>query len=284
MWAYGASGYWFLKDAESFDFKDISISNISSSIFYVWNEDFANYVKQHEQKENLKVIPIGPLMCGDEYIMKENQYYMNNIILNKSLNDYIVISVFDSPMINNKYIKTSSVYPEVYTDNYNYHFMKDMMRLLKDNKKIYLVYKPKRSLVSKKFSYHDKLKDLFDEMEKTDRFFILDYQINPWIPFALADICISVPFTSSTLVGLHYGKPSFFHDAMNIVINHRYTDLSEYITHNYDELNKKIGFYVELGKNSMKYKYDVNKKYVSRPGINSTEILRDLLLEHVNKN
>src|SRR5207244_4969871 len=77
----------------------------------------------------------------------------------------------------------------------------------------------------------------------------LDPSSNPYIPIGAADLTIGVPFTSPVLACLHFGRPGLFHDPLGVVMQHHYHDLDEIITHGYEDLQKKVRYWLFEGSN-----------------------------------
>lgn len=246
MWVYGANICLLSRNKNERQLRNLQFSHIISESFFVWNEHYKQFIEDHPQ-DGVKIHIFGPLMCGDESIMQAQRSVLLaklNIPHNPGLK---YAAIFDCPPVSEKFkvnTLSASWYPDQGTLEYNLEFMYDMSRLLNEFKDIIFIYKPKRSLASGKFSYARKFMDILSQMGKTGRFFILDYNINPWISIAVADICISMPFESPTIAAIHYEKFGLFHDPSNIALFHRYEDFNEIITHAYDELKFKMSLFV----------------------------------------
>ncbi|MFC1546666.1 polysaccharide biosynthesis PFTS motif protein [bacterium] len=238
-WLYGVNSYLFTSKKTECDFNNIIFSNIIVSDLIVWNEHFKNFIEKHPQPEGLSINVIGPLMCGDESVLDEDKnslFSKYNIDFNAGI-DKKYVAIFDSPVVSDNFKVNKAVFPDTNSTEYNRDFLKDCLRLLDDFKEIVILYKPKRSLVSGKFSYDQ---DVLSALLNHNRVILFDYNINPWVPIAVCDITISVPFESPAIIGMHYSKPGLFHDAQNIAVHHRYEKLTKYITHSYEELKEKI--------------------------------------------
>ena len=224
MWTYGTNSYLFTINVQGCDFRNVVYCNILSSTIIVWNNHFKRFIESHRQ-DNLEIVVIGPLMCGDEDVCGRNPGRLRKDIGfhdSQSRKGCKYVAIFDVPPVSMTFIGSESVYPDPNSEEYNGAFIKDVFRLLTDFENICLIYKPKRSLTSGKFSYSNETMEIFEDMSKSSRVKILDYNINPWLPIASADMTISMPFESPFIASLHYGKPALFHDPANIVFNHRY--------------------------------------------------------------
>jgi len=237
-WFYGTNSYLF-STHKPCSFKNIVLSNILSQKVIVWNQHFADFLWEHPQN-NVEVIVIGPLMCGDEDVLQASRESLLQDKVKKSGCRYI--AMFDSPPAARAYRGNTLWIPDSNTEEYNFSFIRDLYAILKELPSVILVYKPKRSLTSGKFAYTPRLEEIFETMIRDDRVLILDYNINPWVPIALADVCISMPFESPTIAALHYEKAAFFYDPLKILEYHRYQKFPELILRGYEELINGVSF------------------------------------------
>ena len=242
-WLYGTNSYLFLTQNKNCGFRDVIFCNIISSILVVWNSHFKDFIFEHPQNR-LKIEVIGPLMSADEKVCGYNKQFLFKKFKLSFNEEVKYVTIFDSPPVAKNYRGISAWCPDCNSEEYNFLFLKDMYKLLFDFRDIVLIYKPKRSLTSGKFSYSTETRQILNDMNNNPRVIILDYNINPWIPIAIADICISMPFESPTIAALHYEKPALFHDPLNIALYHRYQNFSELITHNYKELKDRVNKYL----------------------------------------
>jgi polysaccharide biosynthesis PFTS motif protein len=242
IWFYGTNSYLFSTQREC-DFRNVIFCHILSSNLVVWNQHFKEFIEEHPQ-DGLDIKILGPLMSGDESVLNfKTQVLCKNLELPFD-SKLKYIAIFDSPSVSPKFRGNSAWCPDSNSEEYNYTFIRDTYRLLSDFQNIILIYKPKRSLTSGKFTYSAELKRLFNDMEQNPKVIVLDYNINPWIPIALGDIFICMPFESPAIAALHYGKPGLFHDPLGITLHHRYQNISGLITHNYQELKLKVRKYL----------------------------------------
>lgn len=239
MYSYSANCYIFGDEACLCDFRNMTFTNMIVSRFLVWHWDFKEYILQHPQNKT-KVEVIGPLMAGNEDVIfvspKERLAQIGTYHFEdpKALR---LLSVFDMAAVTNP---SKYGYPDPYTEEYALAFLRDIIRLLEDFSDIALIFKPQRSLTRSTFRYQPEFHELLSLLNNNSRGTVLDDDINPWLPIAISDLSISMPFTSPSLAALHHGIPGLFHDPTGIAIHHRYESISQSITHNYDELQKKV--------------------------------------------
>jgi polysaccharide biosynthesis PFTS motif protein len=283
MWTYSVNSYPFInKERKGINLDNFDYSHILSNFLIVWNNDFKKFVESHPQN-GVKVEVIGPLMSGDENVMKiekEVLFKKANLIYDAS---FKYISLFDMPLPSRKFLSRHSgeqgKWVGFHSENYNFNFINDIYRLLSHYSNLFLLYKPKRSLASEKFSYDDKTRNFFKIMQEDSRVAILDYNINPWYPIALADMCISIPFGSPSIACLHYGKVAIFYDPFNIINFHRYNKLECLIAHNFNQMKDLVEklLFSNLSFKGAFESMDVSDFTGEEFAINSSEKFRDFL-------
>lgn len=281
IWIYGTNDHFFLAhENRNCDFRNVKLCNFISSTLITWNQSHKKFIEEHPQN-GLEIKIIGPLMSANEDVLKQDKKSLVNNLGLSFDSKMKYVSIFDNPLVSTKYRGNSAWCPDYITAEYNYMFIRDLYTLLSDLDNAFLIYKPKRSLKSGKFSYDNRLKDLFEDMEQNHKAIILDYNINPWIPIALADICISMPFESPSIISLHYGKPALFHDPMNIALYHRYQSIEELISHSYEELKSKVKYWLFANNSILTLPY-VSDFQGASPGENSSNKFREYLRSLIN--
>ena len=94
-------------------------------------------------------------------------------------------------------------------------FLLDVVSLVEDFQNIEIYFKTKRVLNSK---YHSKTYiDLIETLKKIERLNLIDGGCSPFRLIKSTDLSISIPFTSTALIGKHMNKPSCFYDPLNIL-------------------------------------------------------------------
>lgn len=285
LYCYGGTIYSFVQDTYPTDFRNITYANMISSQIIVWNEMFKNAIEEYPQS-NLHIKVIGPLMPGDEKVfnnidrLKEN--YMPGEDCNRNQMKYI--SFFDVSAATKQWNienRSNSIFPLAHTEEYCTAFIRDMLKLLEDMDNIILLFKPLRSLTKKKFSYSPEFRDAVEKIRKNKRGVILDDDVNPWVPIAISDMCIGIPFTSAIMAAMHYGRTSIYHDPTGIVVQHRYQEISANVTHGYEQLKHKVEKFLVTDIAPFSFSYPgllIDKKFVGQSaGINSSDEFRKYL-------
>jgi polysaccharide biosynthesis PFTS motif protein len=182
-------------------------------------------------------------MCGDENVLSFNKPKLCKMLNIPYDEKSRFIAIFDVPIepssLSKRNIK-SAHYNKIYSEEYNYALLKDAFGLLSEFNDLKLIYKPKRSLTSGVFHYSPRTKELFEKMRSNPNVIILDYNINPWVPLALGDMFINLPFGSATIAALHYHKPGVFYDPFNIVGYSRYFKIKNLLIRDYNQLKKAV--------------------------------------------
>jgi len=283
MYSYSGNSQLFVDRQQTCDFRTITKSNIIASKVIVWHSNHKNHIRQHPQ-ENTQIKIIGPLMDGDETVCQLPADTLRNRLGLKRKTSHSglkYISFFDVPAESETTRLAIGSYPYPYTEEYSTAFLRDMLQLLEEFNDLALVFKPKRGLKDTKYAYSTEYNDLVTKLENSERGLLVDEAINPWVPIAVADLCISMPFTSPTPAAMHYGIPGLFHDPTGIVVTHGHHELDAYISHNYSQLETKIRSLIFDGSQRYSDRETVwakAHKYIGdEPGTNSSDKFREYL-------
>ncbi|MBI3608058.1 MAG: polysaccharide biosynthesis PFTS motif protein [Nitrospirae bacterium] len=281
IYCYGSNAHLFAEHSPQCDFRWVVFSGILSDFLLVWSRAFQVFVESHSQTQ-VRVEVVGPLMPGDERVCLTNPAVMKRQVGKSRQRDAEglkwVVAFDEAPIPQS----LRRLYPYQYTQEYSRLFLRDVVALIDEFSDILLLYKPQRSLSRAKFTYSAEFIGFVGQLVRHERAVVLDDDVNPWVPVAVADMAIAMPFTSPAIACLHYGKRALFHDPSGIAIHHRYEGMSQYITHGYAELRKKIDHCLHS-----EYSTDSDKQrlwgevgdFIGRvPGSNSSEPFRDFLV------
>lgn len=288
MYSYSASYYRPGDEHCTCDFRTVNWANVLSSKLVVWHKDAKNLMEKHPQRD-VEVEVIGPLMAGDEsvcQIPKDPLRSRFNISLGPRPrhSNLQYISVFDLPVWSRKINNSYGQYPSIHTDEYAAFFMQDMYSLLKQFENVVILFKPLRSLGDVRIDYTAEYLEAVRGIESSQRGFVLNDDINPWLPVAASDMCIAMPFTVPPLVGMHYGIPGLFHDPTGNIHLNKYGTISHCVTHGYDQLKAKLESLMACDFRSNRIRqtgiWSESVEFIGKqPGTNSSDSFRKLLLE-----
>jgi len=189
-------------------FRRCKFANTQMDILAVWNKNYADYILSHHQ-EGLKINVTGPIMNGDETVFamsKKEMCIAYGIPYNEKLRYFVVFDI--RVLFPKKFIDPHIMLSEEHLVRY----LSDCYKLLDDISDTKLVVKPKKFRDVKDFFYSDKVKEMYKRWESDDRVHFLEFDINPWVPIALADLCVNIPFGSPNVAAIHYGKPIIYYD------------------------------------------------------------------------
>ena len=286
MYSYSATFHHPGGDGCTCDFRNVLLSNLLASELVVWHKDAQHLFQEHPQiKTDVKVI--GPIMAGDESIFESPKSELRaraGVIPGIERDDYWYLSVFDLTPKSRSMIKQIGFLPNVYTEKYLSVFLEDIHRLMEEFERMVVVFKPQSSFSSSFHSYSQEFLDTAQSIIDSQRGFVLDETINPWLPIAVADACVAIPFTVPPLAGMHYGIPGIFHDPTGFVQNHRHGSISNTVTHSYEQLSEKIAsLMADEDSQDDRHKaalWSEAQYFIGEhPGTNSSERFRKLLLE-----
>ncbi len=233
--------------------RDLSFAHPLASHIVCWNEQARALVNAHAH-EGSDVFVLGPLMPGRDAVLSEDRCSLRERTLppNKplSLAARKWISVFDVMPNPTRRARQPGIraYAEPFTEHVWIGFMKDMLQLVDDDPRLVMVYKPKRVHVVGRLypvsawfpTRANEYLAVMDAIHTHERMVVLDEDINPWIPIALADLCISLPAGSPVCAGWHVGIPGIYHDPLGMLGPDDYRDVRDCLSSDYSTLRSKV--------------------------------------------
>ena len=247
MYSYSANPYRFGRDTCRCDFRTVEYAHIAARHVVVWHQRLQRFFHAHPQ-DGAQFHALGPLMAGEDAVLRVAPAALLASYTPHSgtLSDGLVrVCVFDEAALTPSLRSARGLYPSHYTPTYSAAFLRDMVRLLEELKGVQLIFKPQRSFTKPKFSYADEFVSLTERLRRHPRAAVLPDDVNPWVPIALADICVGMPFTSPVLAGWHHGIPGFYHDPTGVCERHPYMGSPVLVTRNYAQLRSTVEHLLE---------------------------------------
>ena len=179
---------------------EVGIRSMNWPYVFQWSEKYMNFLKEIN-KENIKFKLVKPIWWGDK-----------KIFLNIS-NSKKSIALFDSTPSN--FLRMCELNTSSYRSNkWGKDFLKDIIEASKFyNLEIY--YKIKKNIDTK---YHSKIfQSYMDEIVKKNEINFVEWDSSPFKLIKETTMNISIPFTSTALIGKHFNKPSCYYDPSMIL-------------------------------------------------------------------
>jgi len=127
------------------------------------------------------------------------------------IQNHKTIAVFDVEPHRDSYYQSYALGYEYFTPDVAINFLKDIQSTL-DEFGIYLAIKQKRSIGNKK---HPRYESFINNIEKVSNVIIVPPSISASRLIESAIAVISMPFTSTAILGVNRNKPSIFYDSNN---------------------------------------------------------------------
>lgn len=200
--------------------------------FVTWHKDLADYFSLHPQSFQNTYI-VGSLWSEHARFAQDRKKYLAKYFENEIVKDKFVISVFSSTYT----VKSITSYEEAIL------FARHLKNLISELSDILIIFKEKKD-----GSMHLKLEprlgkkllELYDSMDRNPRIKICSKELDASTLMGISDMCISFPFTSTTIEALGITKPAIWHDPMGYYKNTPYGRLGGVVTHSYDDLKAKV--------------------------------------------
>ena len=233
--------------------RDFVYAHPIASRVVCWNEKAAELMAAHAH-EGSDVVVLGPLMPGRDDLLAEDRSALRFRQLPPGTPASLLgkkwMSVFD--VMPNPTLPARRpgfrAYEEPYTEDYWIGFMQDMLQVLNDDAELVMVYKPKRVHVVGQLypvsawfpTRANEYVQLVGTIQRHERAIVLEEDINPWIPVAVADLCISPPGGSPVCVGWHFGIPGIYHDPLGLIGPDDHCGMKSCLTADYATLQSKV--------------------------------------------
>ena len=266
-----SGGILFSSDTRLADFRAVFYSHLLAPEMIAWNSDQKAFYHDHPQG-TLRTSVIGPLMPGDETVMQRSPRRVRERALKwqDDGHDYLHVVAFDVGTVGwDVRVGSNShseffTYPDCFDAAGNQQFVADLARLLDAHPRLRLVFKPKRDPFSPRFFYSPEYKRVVSHIAEHPRGAVLAENLNPWVPIAVADLCVVLAFSSPGLAALHYGVPAVYHDPLDTVRAHRQPFLASLTTHSFTELDRQVT--AALSRWEADRDLAATRRYVSGPG------------------
>jgi hypothetical protein len=243
-WSYGANTFCFSVADPSF--KDLGLlrSVSAAAEVWVWNEGVERWLQARSLGPPPTIRLIGPVMSGDARWLGRTPRAARAAYGLPESPAARYVAIFDVPPVTRDARLAIGHGPSVYAHEMLEQFFKDIEGLL-EQPDIVLLLKPKRSLKDAQRDFADSMQRILDPGSpwcRSGRVVALPHDIDPYIPVALADFCIGVPFTSPVAAALESGRAAVFHDPLN-ELRHvpRAPELFAHVTHGAAELHERLG-------------------------------------------
>lgn len=216
-WAYSANSLTFAWSSRTFRDLGVGRSLLCTDEFWVWNSAFKRWLENRKVCHSLPspaIKVVGPLMCGDARLMKATVESARSR-LGLPVNQFIV-GVFDMPAISPQWKQRHGGGPSMIESEYYAAFLQGILRILRELPDIAVLLKLKREVGDWTRVFPDELQQLLmlanESRDGNCRVYLVDVDVDPYLPIACSDMNIGMTYTSPVLAGLAMGKPGYYYD------------------------------------------------------------------------
>jgi polysaccharide biosynthesis PFTS motif protein len=184
----------------------------------------------------------GPLMPGDSRWLRRTPTEARQAVGLDVRPGRQIISVFDLPTFMQGFRRQYRIPVARISQETQQAFFKDILATLLQFSEVDIVLKPKRGNDPRIYVGRvlQELSDLESSWRKSARLFLLNPDIDPYLPIALADLCIGMPFTSPVVAAVNAGRPAFWYDPNGFVSNPYPPDLAKILVRGQGELFARL--------------------------------------------
>jgi hypothetical protein len=243
-WSYGANTFYASATNPRFEDLGLPRSIPESREIWVWNMEVVEWLGARILAARSDVKAIGPVMGGDSSWLKKSPSAARTAFGITAAEERVYAGIFDVPPVSRETRLRIGHGPSIYPVEMLDQFFVDVEELLRCLPQLALIVKPKRSLGDPRREYAPSMVRLLDRtgpMARNERIIVVPHDIDPYIPVALADICIGVPFTSPVFAGVASGRAGIFHDPLgHFRFCRARATLDPMLAHGRDDLKRRI--------------------------------------------
>jgi hypothetical protein len=243
-WAYSANSLQFATNQPGFRDVGVARSIVISDESWVWNPAYRAWLlkRQLEPSQSSTILVAGPLMCGNAGWMKpEAAAARVQLGLPR---EGVCIGVFDMPFVNERWRDRYGGGPGQF-EFADYEAFCDGIRELLDRLPAsFALVKPKRSFNDPYRSFPQVLHRLIDaggEYVRRGRVFLVDENVDPYLPVSASDVAVGMPYTSPILAARAIGRPGAFYDPRKRASHASVPGLRELTIQSIEELIEFVG-------------------------------------------
>ena len=200
-----------------------------------------------KEKLNTKFEIIGPIMNGNsEWTTKSILDARNKFEFTGNRKCKIWISIFDVPIFFDNDLVNHRWPCNDHPEEMQNLFFDDIYSLLEEYDDLGFIYKPKRPAeINNKGNriIVESLRKFISTNNKfvlNDRVIILQHNVDPYIPIAISDFAICMPFTSAAQAMIYFNKQSIYYDPTGYNKNVLPKEISDITILNKSELRKCV--------------------------------------------
>ncbi|MRR56889.1 MAG: polysaccharide biosynthesis PFTS motif protein [Deltaproteobacteria bacterium] len=280
IWAYSANSLRYIRETNKvFDDRSVERCLLMADEFWIWNEAWIRWLEKRRVPHidnHCTPRVIGAMMCGNpKHLEKSAKDVRESLGLKK---DGFYLAVFDLPTTTIEWRKKFASGPGIIETPFLNEFYKGIIQVINEFQDIVLVIKPKRDLHRQYFESGDVFKELLKSGGNglSERVHLLDWNIDPYIPIAMCDAAVAVPFTSPVLVALASGRHATYYDPIGNVGYCPEPDLMQHVVQGQQSLIETVASW-KSGSIEPEHNKTRGKCYSPNPDAALRTAFRDLL-------
>ncbi len=247
-WHYGANMFEFPGRQEAVGFRDRKVYNsvtVAREV-WAWGPETRDLVADRQvlgKKASPRFRLSGAVMQGDSRWLQLSPTAAREKFGLVDDAQSLFLGVFDVAAKSDAERRAIGIGPVIYTDRMQNRFFEDLAAALNAIPTLHLIVKPKRKLGDRLHTTSDAMMRLIDPEGlpvREGRVTLLPYNVDPYIPVALSDCCIGMPFTSPVLVGLSSGRNGIYYDPLNQATGYRPQRMESLMIRNSEILIKTL--------------------------------------------
>lgn len=244
-WSYGANTFWYSRQYSNLRDVAVARSSTCSDEIWIWSSPVERLLSFRSLEARGPVYRvIGEVMCGDSSWLGQPPATARRALGIQTSEQHAIVSVFDVPPVTTAMRLSIGQGPSIYPIEVLDRFFSDLENLLSAVPTIRLLIKPKRSLSDPMRDYSSAMHRILDPdsaLSRAGRILLVPHDIDPYLPVAVADICIGVPFTSPVMAAIGSGRTGLFYDPLRRAsYAPNAPHLSQFLCHDPEDLRRRV--------------------------------------------
>ncbi|MBF0250959.1 MAG: hypothetical protein HQL35_10060 [Alphaproteobacteria bacterium] len=173
----------------------------------------------HSPQQTRVVRAVGPLMSGDASWLEKTPQEARDDFGVADPEARLWLGVFDIPTLKYEQFANKRVAVNPFPVEMQKRFFADLIDALERYPGLRVFYKPKRPWDDETFVRSPEMMQFIDPespLIKSGKIVCLHYNIDPYIPYAVSDRCISVAYSTPPLLSIGAGRASAYYDPLDI--------------------------------------------------------------------
>jgi hypothetical protein len=222
MWQHALVGLTHAQPGVPFRHRTLEQAMLAAEVFCVWTPADRAMLKDRALAK-MSALPdirvTGPIMSGDaRWLQRSKDQALTAARFDTQANRKMIV-LFDLPNFDPNFLRTLRIVINRVSEDAQNAFFQDLSVMLERFPEIDIAIKPKRG-DDRRIRKVETLQQLVDpagRWMRSGRIKLFEFNVDPYLPIAVADLCIGMPFTSPVAAAVNAGRAGLWYDPIGFV-------------------------------------------------------------------